>query len=563
MGSDFGVGLGSFMSSFAKGQALRRDMEEREQLRTLRDEQNERERLRLQRDIQRQDEMRPGELEVQKQTIDNLKTSGQNAREAGERERQEQARQDKLRQAQNDAEAQGAASRQEAIKANIGKSIFEIEEQGPVLDNSNRKGVLPLHYGAPGTDKTYLNIDALRGDPGVRKRAEGMSNSIYTYITGDHVDKVVAAAQQAGNMELAKAYPIWIKDQRVQAGVKHFTSAIGRWDVGDVGGALDSLEAAYNARDYFDDNFSVKILAKNRDKNTGNIASVDVQFTNDRTGDVMKTQRYTPQELFNTSVHFLAPDKLAEYGVGQVKAEREARAKIAEEQRGLQNDLEKERQKTELKRQEAANGSNPYATGAFNEGQGKAATFGDRMAASNEVINRLEGINTGADGWFGGVLNNNLPAAVGNQIASTDRQRFNQAKLDFASALLRKESGAAVTLAEINHVDVQYFPQPGDGPEVIAQKRRNRVAAMQGIMREAGPSYRPPQPGGAAGASGSWGAQGAVTPQADVGGGMTGRLNANATQQSLTNARAAIARGADPTAIMRRLQENGIDPRGL
>ncbi len=186
---------------------------------------------------------------------------------------------------------------------------------------------LPLHYGASGTDKTYLNVDALRADPGVRKRAEGMANSLYTYITGDHVDKVVQSAMQAGNTQLAEAYPKWIADQRVQTGVKHYANAMGKWKVGDIDGAIDSLGSAYNSRGYFDDGYSVNILKKNRDANTGNIDTVDVEFVNDRTGE-KKSETVGVNDLLKTSSHFLAPPELVKHGMEQIQAQRQAQAEL-------------------------------------------------------------------------------------------------------------------------------------------------------------------------------------------------------------------------------------------
>jgi hypothetical protein len=141
--------------------------------------------------------------------------------------------------------------------------------------------------------------------------------------------------------------------------------------------------------------------------------------------------------------------------------------------------------------------TNPYAAGGkFNEGQGKAATYADRMAASHNIITGLEGINefdNPQGGYLGGQLEKIVPSAIFNTMAGADRQKFMQAKRDFVNATLRRESGAVINPDEFRNADQQYFPQPGDTPQVIEQKRQNRITTMQGIMREAGPGYRPPQ----------------------------------------------------------------------
>lgn len=157
---------------------------------------------------------------------------------------------------------------------------------------------------------------------------------------------------------------------------------------------------------------------------------------------------------------------------------------------------------------------NPYATGKFNEVQGKAATFSDRMAASDKIIRDLEDVNQGASGIMGAVGNARLPFMSGpiqdtaayNALASKERQKALQAQRDFVNAILRRESGAAISESEFNNARRQYFPQPGDSQEVIDQKRENRKLAIEGNMREAGPSYRPPE---------GWGGRGKTqTPDA-------------------------------------------------
>lgn len=135
---------------------------------------------------------------------------------------------------------------------------------------------------------------------------------------------------------------------------------------------------------------------------------------------------------------------------------------------------------------------NPYATGKFNEGQGKAATYADRMAKAETVISNIGDLNQGISGRAAGIAQNILPDTLFNQVSSPERQRLTQAQRDFINAVLRRESGAVISDQEFDNARRQYFPQPGDGPEVIEQKRQNRLTSTQSLMREAGPSYRPP-----------------------------------------------------------------------
>jgi hypothetical protein len=138
---------------------------------------------------------------------------------------------------------------------------------------------------------------------------------------------------------------------------------------------------------------------------------------------------------------------------------------------------------------------NPFARGKFNEVQGKSATFVDRMAKAHEVINSTENINDGLTGFIGGMAANDpriRDSSMANRQFSPQRQMSIQAQRDFINATLRRESGAAIAPSEFENGQRQYFPQPGDSPQVIQQKRENRLTAMRGFAREAGPAYQPP-----------------------------------------------------------------------
>jgi hypothetical protein len=75
-----------------------------------------------------------------------------------------------------------------------------------------------------------------------------------------------------------------------------------------------------------------------------------------------------------------------------------------------------------------------------------------------------------------------------NFMQSPDIQAYNQAKGAFAIALLRKESGAAISQSEYDAVDQRFFIQPGDKPSTIARKRKARKAAIDGLQLQASES---------------------------------------------------------------------------
>ena len=130
----------------------------------------------------------------------------------------------------------------------------------------------------------------------------------------------------------------------------------------------------------------------------------------------------------------------------------------------------------------------------LNVEQGKNTGFLLRAQDANEAITKLESEGTSA--W--NKLAGNLPG--GNYLIGEDAQKLAQAKRDFINAVLRQESGAVISEEEFRNAEQQYFPQPGDGPEVIAQKRKNRENAISGFRIRSGPGaqvvqeMQPPQP---------------------------------------------------------------------
>lgn len=120
--------------------------------------------------------------------------------------------------------------------------------------------------------------------------------------------------------------------------------------------------------------------------------------------------------------------------------------------------------------------------GSLTEGQGKGLMFSQRMGASQKIINTVENEGTSI---FNAIVSN-VPFA-GNLLTSPEYKLYEQAKRDFINAQLRFESGAAIGAAEFENADKQYFPQPGDTPDVIAQKRANRELAIQTMNAVSGP----------------------------------------------------------------------------
>jgi hypothetical protein len=79
--------------------------------------------------------------------------------------------------------------------------------------------------------------------------------------------------------------------------------------------------------------------------------------------------------------------------------------------------------------------------------------------------------------------------AAPNWLQSKENQSYRQAQRAFTEARLRKESGAAIPPAEYENDSKTYFAQPGDTPELLAQKRAARQTVLEGLAFSAGKAY--------------------------------------------------------------------------
>lgn len=126
------------------------------------------------------------------------------------------------------------------------------------------------------------------------------------------------------------------------------------------------------------------------------------------------------------------------------------------------------------------------------EFQGKSAAFGARAEEADKVLGSLVGkyspaaINSKSSVENTPLIGGLLGSAANKFALSDDDQKAEQAQRDFVNAVLRQESGAAIGASEFDNARKQYFPQPGDGKGVIAQKDRNRKLAIQGLKSNAG-----------------------------------------------------------------------------
>lgn len=164
----------------------------------------------------------------------------------------------------------------------------------------------------------------------------------------------------------------------------------------------------------------------------------------------------------------------------------------------------------------SADAGNPFMSGPqgkLTENEGKAQGFADRMISAEGVLSGrtaeigIGPVTPGRDVEGSGLVGRGTEAAASvpgvgrfaNYFQTKEYQQFKQARDNFINAQLRRESGAAISPDEYKKADAQYFPIPGDSPEVIEQKRQNRADVVRAMGREGGRFYRPsavPQPNG-------------------------------------------------------------------
>lgn len=110
--------------------------------------------------------------------------------------------------------------------------------------------------------------------------------------------------------------------------------------------------------------------------------------------------------------------------------------------------------------------------------------FFNRAKEADELANQVEDAIAQA-----GLVSQFQQQYAPNIAQTRDQQRYRQAQRAFTEARLRKESGAAIPISEYENDARTYFAQPGDSPEVRAQKRTARQTVLNGLKFSSGRAY--------------------------------------------------------------------------
>lgn len=119
------------------------------------------------------------------------------------------------------------------------------------------------------------------------------------------------------------------------------------------------------------------------------------------------------------------------------------------------------------------------------QAQATASGYTSRLVDSNSVIlDQTKSINTYNPIGFSAQLK--LPSYLQSPIV----QQQQQAERNFVNAVLRRESGAAISQSEFDNAIKQYFPRPGDSSGTLSQKARNRDAVITSLKQASGNAYQ-------------------------------------------------------------------------
>lgn len=146
--------------------------------------------------------------------------------------------------------------------------------------------------------------------------------------------------------------------------------------------------------------------------------------------------------------------------------------------------------------------------GTVTEGERNAGGYLLRMTEATKLLDKFEKTGTAS---YGSELAGAVPFVGGmtrRAVMSDDQQQYRQAQEDWVRAKLRKESGASIPPDEMDREIEAYFPMPGEGERVRAQKRQSRAVANTAMQQSAGRAAAQ-QNGGASGElGGGW----SITP---------------------------------------------------
>jgi hypothetical protein len=120
----------------------------------------------------------------------------------------------------------------------------------------------------------------------------------------------------------------------------------------------------------------------------------------------------------------------------------------------------------------------PGTSVKFTEGQSKDNVYATRAEGALSTLEPIASELTSATQRAAGY---DPTGVIRGAVQSEQFQVAKQAGDEFLQAILRKDTGAAITEQEQALYGQTYLPQPGDGPSVLEAKRTARIRAVEAI----------------------------------------------------------------------------------
>ena len=118
------------------------------------------------------------------------------------------------------------------------------------------------------------------------------------------------------------------------------------------------------------------------------------------------------------------------------------------------------------------------ASPKFTEGQSKDNVYATRAEGALATLDPIASELTSATQRAAGM---DPTGVIRGAVQSETFQVAQQAGEEFLQAILRKDTGAAITSQEQEMYGKTYLPQPGDGPAVLKTKQEARIRAVEAI----------------------------------------------------------------------------------
>jgi len=363
-------------------------------------------------------------------------------------------------------EQDGAATGSQQISdPNIdGQRVLSDDEQA-TIDNAALQERLKGRYDAPGystTDKIAA-IAGVLGDvfsaPGDRNKTAAIMQTIEARRAGD---------MQRQQARLADESHRSVVDSLVKSGVVPSELKEALINSPDL---LSSITELYGKDTSLSGQADITLKEAQTEKT---IAGTD--FTRTQIEDIHKNNVFRDKQFARDNYEFDEQQKLA------IQKEVNERTALDIRHRTLEENIRKNGVEEELARQEATLERSKYneKKKEYKPDELKGAVFYNKANNAYTALDMIE-----KDGF------STVAFALSPQFLKSDKGRaYLAAKEEYITAVLRRESGAAIGDPDFERYNKIYFPRVGDSAKVIANKAAKRKVMLQNLALQTNGAYQ-------------------------------------------------------------------------